>query len=113
MAQEPGQLAVDGQIEQRASHPGLGVDLRLQGRKVDAFVALDVVAATHTHGLAVQGGGDAVGHHIFHLGVLFLMLQAFFLRAADNGAGHRMGEVFLKAGRKAQDPRPGHDRRRG
>ena len=31
------------------------------------------------------------------------MLQAFFLRAADNGAGHRMGEVFLKAGRKAQD----------
>ena len=42
--QEPGQLAVDGQIEQRASHPGLGVDLRLQGRKVDAFVAFDVVA---------------------------------------------------------------------
>ena len=101
--QETGQRAVDGQIEQRTPHTGLGIDLRFQGRKVDALVALDVVAAAHTHGLAVQGGGDAVGHHIFHLGVLLFVLQPFFLGAADHGPGHRMGEVLLKAGREAQD----------
>ena len=81
---------------------GLLADSFSKGRKVNAFVVLNVVAASHAHFFAVQGRGHAVRHHVFHMGVLFGMLEAFFIGLANNGAGHGMGKMLLKAGHDAQ-----------
>ena len=45
-----------------------------------------------------NGGGNAVGHDIFHFGMHFLVGKILFLRCVDHCFCHRVREMLLQAG---------------
>ena len=97
-----GQLPADGQIEHRPA-VSLGLDPRLLLRCADdPLVLKDEVAAADEGPLPLQGGGHAVGHHILHLGVALLVVQALLLGGPGHRPGHAVGEVLLHAGGAAE-----------
>ena len=67
-----------------------------------ALILKDKVGAADEDPLPIYGAGDAVGHQIFHLGVVLLVTQAPALRLLHHGVGHGMGKVFLQAGGQPQ-----------
>ena len=67
-----------------------------------ALILKDKVGAADEDPLPIDGAGDAVGHQIFHLGVVLLVTQASALRLLHHGVGHGMGEVLLQAGGQPQ-----------
>ena len=66
-------------------------------REGDAFIFKKEVVAAHE---------DLLPMHVFHLRVLFLMVQAFLQRLAHDGPRHAVGEVLFQAGGRFQDVFP-------
>ena len=75
---------------------------RLPGRNPARFVLEDKMCAANPHALALYGTGNAVSDDVFDLGMHFFMGQMLLPGGLHDGICHRVGEVFLQAGGKAQ-----------
>ena len=95
--------AIDRQIQRRqALH--LGLDLLLNiGLELRTLVLKHKVCRADNRAAPLDGRSDAVRHNILDGGMALAVLEPALAGGVDDGARHRMREMLLQAGRKAQD----------
>ena len=95
--------AVDRQIQRRqALH--LGLDLLLNvGLELRTLVLKYKVRGTDDGATPFNGRSDAVRHDVLDSSVTLAVLEPTLVSSVDHGTRHRMREMLLQAGRKAQD----------
>ena len=95
--------AVDRQIQRRqALHLGLDALLNV-GIELRALVLKHKVRRADNRATPFDGRGNAVCHDVLDGGVALAMLEPTLAGGVDHGTCHRMREMLLQAGRKAQD----------
>ena len=95
--------AVDRQIQRRQTLH-LGLDLLLDvGLELCALVLKYKVRGTDDGATPFDGRSDAVRHDVLDGGMALAVLEPALTCCIDHGTRHRMREMLLQAGGKAQD----------
>ena len=73
------------------------------GLELRALVLKHKVCRADNRATPFNGRGDAVRHNILDGSVTLAVLEPALAGGVDHGTRHRMREMLLQAGRKAQD----------
>ena len=68
----------------------------------NTFILKNKVRAADNDFFALQFRSDAMGNHILHFRMAFLMEQTFFRRLSDDGTGNAVGKMFFQTCRCPQ-----------
>ena len=95
--------AIDRQIQRRqALHLGLNAFLDV-GLELRALVLKYKVRGTDDGATSFDGRSDAVRHDVLDGGMALAVLEPALAGGVDHGTCHRMREMLLQTGRKAQN----------
>ena len=96
------QLPVDAEIQMGICGGQRVIFLLLSLRDTTALVLKDKVGTADDDLFIFHHAGNAVGHHILHLRMVFLMGKAPPLRLLHHGVGHGVGVMLLQTGGEAE-----------